>query len=68
MALTPYPILPPSLIKHTVSVDEKHHERGRSLSVSLPGLSFIPYPILPPSPINLTVSVDVYGHDEKEKL
>ena len=26
-ALIPYPILPPSLISHTVSVDVKHYER-----------------------------------------
>ena len=29
-ALIPYPILLPSLISHTVSVDVKHYERRRS--------------------------------------
>ena len=28
-ALIPYPILPSSLISHTVSVAEKHHERKK---------------------------------------
>ena len=34
MALVPYPILLPSLINHTVSVDVKHHER-RSYSTGI---------------------------------
>ena len=29
MALIPYPVLPPSLISHTVSVEVKHHERKK---------------------------------------
>ena len=32
LGTNPYPILPPSLISHTVSVDIKHHGRRRRRS------------------------------------
>ena len=64
----PYPILSPSLINRTVSMDVKHHERRRSRRRTTKlrscvnrevGLGLITYPIHPPSLINHTVSVDV---------
>ena len=59
-ALVAYPILPPSLISRTVSVDVKHHER-RSLGESALRSSVrVEVAVLgSPSLIVLTVSTDV---------
>ena len=35
-ALIPYPILPPSLISHTVSVAVKHHKRRTPMTAQRP--------------------------------
>ena len=69
----PYPILPPSLINHTVSVDVKHHDRRRRRRTTElrscvnreVGLGLIAYTVLPPSLINHTVSGDVEDHERR---
>ena len=77
--LIPYPILPPSLISHTVSVDIKHHERSEEIQPSElrgcvnreVGLDSHPiimaYPILPPSMLSHTVSVEVKHHERQKE-
>ena len=75
-ALIPYPILPPFLINHTLTVDVKHHERKKDTRASELmscvnrevgwAWALIPYPILPPTLIRYRVSVDV-KHQERKK-
>ena len=76
-ALTPYPILPPSLINNMVSGDIKHHERRRkgtrrrrttelrSCVNREVGLGLIPYLLLSLSLISHTLSVDVEDHERR---
>ena len=73
--LIAYPILHPSLIYHTVSVDVRHHHerilflelRGCvNMEVGFGGFSFL-IPFFPPSQINHMVSVDVKHHSERKR-
>ena len=65
-ALIPYPILPPSLISHMVSVDVKQHEWNDMFRFNVNRWwagALIPYPISPPSLMNHTVSAEVKHHE-----
>ena len=69
IAILPCPIISPSLISLTVSVDVKHHARRSSgvrvQELCVQDIALVPYPSLPPSLINLTVSVDLKHHEER---
>ena len=66
--LIPYPILPPSLISHTVSVDviKVSVSELRSCVNREVGLAVIPCPILPTSLISHTVFVDVKHRERRQ--
>ena len=69
-ALIPSPVLPPSLISLTVSVDVKHRERRRYRRSELRSCvnrdwALIPYPILTPGQVKHTVSVDAIKQHER---
>ena len=41
LGLVPYPVLSPSLLSHSVSVDVKHHERRKAVRVRIGGRNLL---------------------------